>query len=447
MAKQVTLPTYSANAALIKGAGEVYRSQNKTLPGLDLGLENLQKIAEARKAESEKIAKEKQATIDREETKMANYLANMSYMDTGIVPEQYLPQVQKALGDYKNEYFEVSQQLSQLKSTDPEYQNLNVRLLEINNGIKSIATTFTDKKKNQEDDILMWEGKKTGKRVSATNNAATITGTGAIVRNEAAMKIENGKVLWDLNGNWVRYEDIPEFRVAADDTMTQFNETLGTLSENTKKEGITKERRGSIQNALGQSLENRDVLISMAADQFGGITQQISVKPKDNPQGEAIQITIENIEELIDNENYDVKGAVLNHYMGLVDQAASTGQQRAQKAYNQKLDDDMRQDGRDPFKTNSSKMLGGLINSTPEQLSPVPVAEGFRVRGSSGGKTKGTATWNNDQVVLILDGNHPAALQNSNDVQDIKYDSATGKTTIIYSKETYNRLYGGGLNF
>ena len=311
MAKQKlsAIPNYSANNALIKGAGMVYATQNPVAPKIEINTDAI--VAAQEKADA--YRKEQAAKIAGEETKMANYLANMSYMDTGVVPENYLPEVQSALKEYKDEYFQVSQQLSQLKSSDPEYQNLNIRLLEINNGIKSIANTFTDQKKNKKADLLMFDPKN-NKKLSILNDSKVpgiVEGVGRILRNEAPMKIENGVVKYELNGEWVKYEDIPELQYRADEQAEQIGTILSSLSTSTPKEGLTSEQLADYRNKIGNMLNSQDVMMSLALDDFEGYDLGLGLS--------AYEI----------QQNPDAaKEQMLDKYMSMIEASAEKGQQR-----------------------------------------------------------------------------------------------------------------------
>lgn len=315
MAKQKTLPTqFSPNAALITGAGLVYGTQGQTLPKVEIDTDIIKGV----QAQAEKIKAEQENKLANIETRMSNYLANMSYFDTGIVPEQYIGQVQDALRAYKNEYFDVSQQLSNIKSTDPGYQDLNIRLSEINNGIKSIASTFTDQKKNKDADILMFD--KNINKLSTTNDMELMEGIEAIIQNRAPMKIENGVVLYELKGNWVKYEDIPELRKRADDQAGKIGDMIATLSTATDKKGLTTEQLANYERELRTMLTDRDVLLSLAQDKFGNV---------DYRDEEGMPIT--NAEELYAQDASGLREKMVTHYMGLIENAAKTGQQRNKK--------------------------------------------------------------------------------------------------------------------
>lgn len=315
MAKQKTLPTqFSPNAALITGAGLVYGTQGRTLPEIEINTDIIKSV----QAQAEKTKAEQENKLANIETRMSNYMANMSYFDTGIVPNQYLGQVQDALRAYKNEYFEVSQQLSNTKSTDPGYQDLNIRLSEINNGIKSIAGTFTDQKKNKDADILMFD--KNINKLSTTNDMELMEGIEAIVQNRAPMKIENGVVLYELKGNWVKYEDIPELRTRADKQADEIGTMLTTLSNTTSEKGLTAEQLAGYDRQLRTMLTDRDVLLSLAQDKFGNV---------DYRDEEGMPIT--NAEELYAQDAGALREKMVAHYMGLIENAAKTGQQRNKK--------------------------------------------------------------------------------------------------------------------
>lgn len=315
MAKQKTLPTqFSPNAALIKGAGLVYGTQGQTLPKVEINTDIIKSV----QAQAEKIKAEQENKLANIETRMSNYMANMSYFDTGIVPEQYIGQVQDALRAYKNEYFEVSQQLSNTKSTDPGYQDLHIRLSEINNGIKSIAGTFTDQKKNKDADILMFD--KNVNKLSTTNDMELMEGIEAIVQNRAPMKIENGVVLYELKGNWIKYEDIPELRKRADDQAGLIGDMIATLSTTTDAKGLTTDQLASYERKLRTMLHDRDVLLSLAQDKFGNV---------DYRDEEGMPIT--NAEELYAQDANGLREKMVAHYMGLIENAAKTGQQRNKK--------------------------------------------------------------------------------------------------------------------
>jgi len=311
MAKKqsASLPNYGPNTALIEGAKLVYGTQNQSVKPIKIDMSGVGALRQRADA----YRQEQAAKINKEETKMANYLANMNYMDTGVVPENYLPQVQAALKEYKDEYFQVSQQLSQLKSTDPEYQNLNVRLLEINNGIKSISSTFTDQKKNKKADLLMFDPKN-NKKLSILTDAKVpgiVEGVGRILRNEAPMKIENGVVKYELNGEWVKYEDIPELQYRADDQATEIGNMLSSLSTNTPRQGLTDEQLNSYRNKIGNMLNNQDVLMSLALDDFEGYDLGLGLSAyeiQQNPRA--------------------AKELMLDKYMSMVEDAAKKGRRR-----------------------------------------------------------------------------------------------------------------------
>jgi len=311
MAKKqsASLPNYGPNTALIEGAKLVYGTQNQPVKPIKIDMSGVNALRERANA----YRQEQAAKINKEETRMANYLANMNYMDTGVVPENYLPQVQSALKEYKDEYFQVSQRLSQLKSSDPEYQNLNVRLLEINNGIKSIANTFTDQKKNKKDDLLMFDPKN-NKKLSILNDAKApgiVEGVGSILRNEAPMKIENGVVKYELNGEWVKYEDIPELQYRADDEATKIGTVLSKLSTSTPKEGLTSEQLADYRNQIGNMLNNQDVMMSLALDDFEGYDLGLNLSAYEIQKNPAA-----------------AKEQILDKYMSMVEEAAKKGQQR-----------------------------------------------------------------------------------------------------------------------
>lgn len=311
MAKRqsASLPNYGPNTALIEGAKLVYGTQNQAVKPIKIDMSG----ADALRQRADAYRQEQTAKINKEETKMANYLANMNYMDTGVVPENYLPQVQAALKEYKDEYFQASQQLSQLKSTDPEYQNLNLRLLEINNGIKSIANTFTDQKENKKTDLLMFDPKN-NKKLSILNDAKVpgiVEGIGSILRNEAPMKIENGVVKYELNGEWVKYEDIPELQYRADEEAEKIGTVLSKLSTSTPKEGLTSEQLANYRNQIGNMLNNQDVMMSLALDDFEGYDLGLGLSAYEIQQNPAA-----------------AKELMLDKYMSMVEAAAKTGQRR-----------------------------------------------------------------------------------------------------------------------
>jgi len=311
MAKKqsASLPNYGPNTTLIQGARLVYGTQNQPIKPIKIDMSGV----DALRQKADAYRKEQTAKINKEETRMANYLANMNYMDTGVVPENYLPQVQAALKEYKDEYFQVSQQLSQLKSSDPEYQNLNIRLLEINNGIKSISNTFTDQKKNKKADLLMFDPKN-NKKLSILNDAKVpgiVEGVGSILRNEAPMKIENGVVKYELNGEWVKYEDIPELQYRADDEATKIGTVLSKLSTSTPKEGLTSEQLADYKNQIGNMLNNQDVMMSLALDDFEGYDLGLNLSAYEIQQNPSA-----------------AKEQILDKYMSMVEAAAAKGKAR-----------------------------------------------------------------------------------------------------------------------
>jgi len=311
MAKKqsASLPNYGPNTALIEGAKLVYGTQNQPVKPIKIDMSGVDALRER----ADVYRQEQTAKINKEETRMANYLANMAYMDTGVVPENYLPQVQAALKEYKDEYFQVSQQLSQLKSTDPEYQNLNIRLLEINNGIKSIANTFTDQKKNKKADGLMFDPTN-NKKISILNDAIApgiVEGVGAILRNEAPMKIENGVVKYELNGEWIKYEDIPELKYRADEEADKIGTIISTLSMNTPGKGLTSEKLDEYRNEIGNMLNNRDIMLSLALDDFDGYDLGVGLTAYEILQNPAA-----------------AKDLILEKYMSKVEDAAKKGQRR-----------------------------------------------------------------------------------------------------------------------
>jgi hypothetical protein len=131
------------------------------------------------------------------------------------------------------------------------------------------------------------------------------------------MKIENGVVLYELKGNWVKYEDIPELRIRADKEAGQIGTMLATLSNTTSKQGLTAEQLEDYARQLRTMLNDRDVLLSLAQDKFGNV---------DYRDEEGTPIT--NAEELYAQDAGALKEKMVAHYMGLIENAAKTGQRR-----------------------------------------------------------------------------------------------------------------------
>ena len=406
MAKQKTLPTqFSPNAALITGAGLVYGTQGQTLSEVEINTDIIKSV----QAQAEKAKAEQENKLANIETRMSNYMANMSYFDTGIVPEQYMGQVQEALRAYKNEYFEVSQQLSNTKSTDPGYQDLNIRLAEINNGIKSISSTFTDQKKNKDADILMFD--KNVNKLSTTNDMELTEGIEAIIQNRAPMKIENGVVLYELKGNWVKYEDIPELRIRADKEAGQIGTMLATLSNTTSKQGLTAQQLEDYDRQLRTMLNDKDVLLSLAQDKFGNV---------DYRDEDGTPIT--NAEELYAQDAGALREKMVAHYMGLIENAAKTGQERnrqgGQSGDRYGLTDD---------KQNTLNFLLGKLDGWEKNTTNEPiVTQTFRLRG-------GVRKWQLKNIGGTLVAFDPSTGDSDTyaDIEEFKQDYTTQNRTKL----------------
>jgi len=442
MAKQKlpTIPTYSSNSALIQGAGAAYGSQNTMLPGIKINTDVINAVI----ANTEKKKKENEEAIAKTETRISNYLGQMEYFDTNVVPDVYLPQVQNKLMAYKNEYFNVSNELAKLKPTDPAYQDLSIRLSEINSGIRGLSNTFIDQRKNKDADALMFD--KNINKLSVVNDSELVEGIDAILRNEAEMQIDDrGVVRYKLKGEWVRYEDIPEL-VAKDTTVsTAVGGWIADLSTKTTKEGITPAELKDYEIQLNNYLDDKNTVLSLANDKFLGVGLFFTEEELTDEEGNAIN-TLEYSKEL--------KALVFNKYMGMIKSAASDGQKRNMDIYNKALEDSRnRGTGDDTRYTNpnvntASNRLNQAIAATPAESNPQSF-EGLRIEGTADTRGyKGTASWNADNVVIDVQAQLTKPGQSNRveaaDWEKVTYiNNADGSTSIVYPRGVWNAIYGG----
>jgi hypothetical protein len=115
MAKQQGTSNSLGNA-LIQGAAAVYGTQNQPV-GVNTDYSALAAGLENRRAE-------KQAALANEESKAALMLGQMETMDLGIVPTEYRDKTEGALKNLKNQYYETTQMLKGMKTSDPQYIDL-----------------------------------------------------------------------------------------------------------------------------------------------------------------------------------------------------------------------------------------------------------------------------------------------------------------------------------
>jgi len=155
---------------------------------------------------------------------------------------------------------------------------------------------------------------KNNKKLSILNDAKVpgiVEGVGSILRNEAPMKIENGVVKYELNGEWVKYEDIPELQYRADEEAGKIGTMLSTLSTNTPKQGLTSEQLADYRTKIGNMLNNQDVMLSLALDDFEGYDLGLNLSAYEIQQNPAA-----------------AKEQMLDKYMSMVEAAAAKGKAR-----------------------------------------------------------------------------------------------------------------------
>lgn len=315
MAKQSTFR--GLGATLIKGAGEVYRSQNQPI-GVDLS-----GVASSVAASVERAQAQKRAALDREETKAANYLGQMEAMDTGIVPIEYRDKVENSLKTLKNQYYETTMSLKGLKTDDQEYLNLSSKLNNINNSIKRISTTFADINKNKKTELEFI----TGKNYSEGNDPNTVGFINSVLTGSANMDIDaSGNVYFDNNGQWTSYENMPNM-IAYDGQA--FGKVLTQLDNVKKyKRQLTDTDKTSLRSQMMNLLKSggRDTAISLGSDDFivpGGMGLGGSDAFDANPD--------------------EYRKKIVESYMGLFDKAANEGYQEYQQALSDRRNSDPKQ--------------------------------------------------------------------------------------------------------
>lgn len=319
--KQTALPTYFApNAALIKGAGAVAASEAQVFKPVKLDLQAIASYANNAK-------REKQAKIDKETNTLQSYLNAKESIDPNIIPTNYSKQVEQQLLNYKSEYFDVSKQLSQIDANDPDYMDLRDRLFQINSGIKSIAKTFNDQRDNKDIDAEMLRKGE----LSLTNDPFKVEAVRKILTNEADMKIENGVVLYEYLGDYIKYEDIPGLRSVANDQAKQISGELNAQRANARKLPLSEQRIGELRQEFETVFDDEDTFLSMAEDKFGGYDLQI----KDD-KGNVIPVV--DAERRYAAEGDDFKNRVIDAYIELYQNAHNAGMADYKKLYPEDTD-------------------------------------------------------------------------------------------------------------
>lgn len=318
MAKQRRRRAYTGmGAALVAGAGDVYRSQNRTT-GADLQ-STFSDIASS----VEQAQRQKRAALDAEEAKAANYLGQMEAMDTGIVPMQYRDKVENSLQVLKNEYYETAMQLKGLKTSDPDYINLSSKLNNVNSSIRKISSTFADLNKNKKEDLEFIAGKN----YSEGNNPSTIGFLNNVLTGQANMDIDaSGNVYFDNNGQWTSYENMPDI-ISYDGKS--FGQVLTQLDNVRKyKRKLTDTDKTSLRSQMMNLLKSggRDTAISLGADDF--------IVPGGMGLGGA---------EAFDADPDAYRKKIVESYMSLFDQAANEGYNEYQQTLAAKSQGDPKQ--------------------------------------------------------------------------------------------------------
>ena len=319
--KQTALQnTFAPNAALIKGAAAVGASEAQVFEPIKLDLQAIASYANNAK-------KEKQAKIDKETNTLQSYLNAKETIDPNIIPTNYSKQVEQQLFNYKQEYFDVSKQLSQIDANHPDYMDLRDRLFQINTGIKSISKTFNDQRDNKDNDAEMLRKGE----LSLANDPLKVEATRKILTNEADMKIENGIVLYEYLGDYIRYEDIPALRPVAKDQAKQISGELAAQRANAKKLPLSEQRIGELRQEFETVFDDEDTFLSMAEDKFGGYDLQI----KDD-KGNVIPVV--DAERRYAMEGDDFKNRVIDAYIELYQNAHNAGMADYKKLYPEDTD-------------------------------------------------------------------------------------------------------------
>lgn len=302
MAKKQRTSTGLGNA-LIQGAAAVYGTQNQPV-GVNTDYSALAAGLENRRAE-------KQAALANEESKAALMLGQMETMDLGVVPTEYRDKTEGALKNLRNQYYETTQMLKGMKTSDPQYIDLVAQKNNINNSIKNIASTWTDLNKNRKTDLEFIAGQN----YSAGNDPNKVSFVNSVLTNQAELEYdENGNVYFKDGENWRSYENLPDITPYA---ATSFDSMLTSL-DNVSKLGrqLTDVDKRVLQGRIDKILKTggRNAAISLGADDFivpGGMG-------------------IVDAEAEYDANPRAYREKIINSYMGLFEDTANESYQRAQ---------------------------------------------------------------------------------------------------------------------
>lgn len=306
MAKQQS--TYTGlGATLVEGAGKMYQTQNKSF-GVDLSSD-----FEAMSRNIATAGAKREAQREATEAKAANYLGQMEAMDMGVVPPTYRGNVEGALRNIKNEYFDTAMALKSMKPTNPEYLDLRNKLNSLNGSIRKISSTFADMAKNKKEDLEFISNRG----YSAGNDQDKVDFLSSVLTGEAEMSIDpSGGVLFNHNGEFKSYENLPNIMPYDAKAFDSILTTLDGASNLNRQ--LTDSDRTLYKSKLMNVIKGggRDTAISLGSDDFlvdGGIGLGGEAEYDANPEA--------------------YKQRLIDSYMGLFENAANDSHSR----YQQKL--------------------------------------------------------------------------------------------------------------
>lgn len=257
MAKQSTYT--GMGATLVKGAGELYRSSNKSFaPDVSASIAGAtQHLAGVKAA--------RQAKLANIESKAANYIGQMESMDSSIVDEAYRGVAEEAFMDIKNDYWETTMMLKNMDTSHPDYMETRSHLNQLNSKAKKIASVFSDLAKNKKEELSFISNRN----YSAGNDPNKVEFLNNVLTGSSEIKIdEGGNVLFKNNDNWTSYENLPD--IAAYDA-TSFDSVLTTLDGASKlNRSLTDTDRTLYESKIKALLKKggKNTAISLGSDDF-----------------------------------------------------------------------------------------------------------------------------------------------------------------------------------
>jgi len=262
MAKQNqrTIQSYyqGANAALIKGAGLVYGTQNQPASGSGIDFSSqIQSLSSGINA-ARNQAELKKAAVQKEANEAYSALSNMSF--EGMLPSMY-DSVQAQLLPVAKEIASLKMEMS---STSDSEQKALIQS-EINKKT-ALITNFTTQIKDLSTNAIKQLDYNRSEDRSEANDDDYVSAINKIFSGQSVPLMVDGQLAFDVNGELTKYSDLKNITPKAYEEFTAYSDAVGNATR--AQDIITQQQTEAFQSKMFSQI-TPDNIVSLGMDNFG----------------------------------------------------------------------------------------------------------------------------------------------------------------------------------